>query len=58
MADAYATACMVMGFDKAKEFVENRSEIEAYFIYSGDDGSYMIYQTEGFKKSIVEEEVE
>ena len=54
LADAYATACMVMGFDKAKEFVEKTPEIEAYFIYSGNDGNFEIFQTEGFKKLIIE----
>ncbi len=54
IADAYATACMVMGFDKAKEFVENLPEIEAYFIYSGDNGEFEVYQTEGFKKLLDE----
>ena len=37
-ADAYATAFMVMGFDAAIEFVEARDDLEAYFIYSYDDG--------------------
>jgi len=56
LADAYATACMVMGFEKAKEFVESVDEIEAYFIYSGDDGNYEVYQTEGFKEGLVDKE--
>ena len=54
LADAYATACMVMGFDSAKYFVENNSDIEAYFIYSGPEGDFEIFQTEGFKKLVSE----
>ena len=34
-ADAYATACMVMGLEKAKAFVENQKGVDAYFIYGG-----------------------
>ncbi|MBS4012555.1 MAG: FAD:protein FMN transferase [Bacteroidetes bacterium] len=33
-ADAYATAFMVMGLEKAIEFVEAKQDIEAFFIYS------------------------
>jgi thiamine biosynthesis lipoprotein len=54
IADAYATACMVMGFDKAKEFVENTPEIEAYFIYSNESGGFETYHTAGFKSLLDE----
>jgi FAD:protein FMN transferase len=40
-ADAYATAFMVMGLDKAKDFLKNHSEMEAYFIYSDSTGKIM-----------------
>ncbi len=50
IADAYATTCMVMGFDLAKKFVEREKDVEAYFIYSGDNGSLQIYTTEGMAK--------
>ena len=33
LADAYATALMVMGKQKAKEFVKENTEIEAFFYY-------------------------
>lgn len=55
LADAYATACMVMGFEKAKKFVESNKEIEAYFILSGDENEFQIYETEGFKSYLVKE---
>lgn len=38
-ADAYATACMVMGLDKAKTLLENHGELLAYFIYAKPDGT-------------------
>ncbi len=37
-ADAYATAFMVMGLDASIKFVESRGDLEAYFIFSEDDG--------------------
>ncbi|MFP4288584.1 MAG: FAD:protein FMN transferase [Bacteroidales bacterium] len=39
-ADAYATAFMVMGLEKATEFVENRDDLMAFFIFSNPDGEY------------------
>ncbi|MBN2637728.1 MAG: FAD:protein FMN transferase [Bacteroidales bacterium] len=56
LADAYATAFMVMGYPKAREFVESHPEMEAFFIWSGKDGKFHNYATEGFKKVIVSED--
>ena len=52
-ADAWATAFMVMGLEKAKQFVESKSELEAFFIYSGEDGSLEIYATDGMKELLL-----
>jgi thiamine biosynthesis lipoprotein len=46
-ADAYATAFMVMGIQKAMIKAANIPEIEAYFIYSGQDGEMKVNYTEG-----------
>jgi len=51
-ADAYATACMVMGLDKAKEFIEGEKGVDAYFIYGDEYGSYQVWFTDGLKKYI------
>lgn len=48
-ADAYATACMVMGLDRAKEFVTNRPGIEAYFVFSSLTGEWEVWSTDGFQ---------
>jgi FAD:protein FMN transferase len=45
-ADAYATAFMVMGLEKAKLFLEENKDLQAYFIFSNDDGTYSSYATE------------
>jgi len=47
MADAWATAFMVMGLEKGKELLKSRKDLEAYFIYSADDGSLKTYITDG-----------
>lgn len=49
-ADAWATAFMVMGLEKAKQFVESKNELEAFFIFSGEDGSLESYATQGMKE--------
>ena len=35
-ADAYATYCMVLGFDEARTFIESRPDLEGYLIYDLD----------------------
>ena len=44
-ADAYATAFMVMGLDKAQALLARRPELRAYLIYAADDGSYAVWST-------------
>lgn len=51
-ADAYATAFMVLGLDSAKAVCHAHPELDAYFIYSKDDGKTDIYYTEGMEKYI------
>jgi thiamine biosynthesis lipoprotein len=51
-ADAYATACMVMGLEKAKAFVEGLPQTDAYFIYGEEDGTYQVWYTENLRKYI------
>ena len=54
LADAYATAFMVMGYKKSRAFVEQHPGLEAFFIWSAKDKSFKSYATPGFKKIIVE----
>lgn len=48
-ADAYATAFMVMGTEKAISFC-NEHDIDGYFIYSDDNGILKTKMTEGFRR--------
>lgn len=51
-ADAYATACMVVGLDSAKVLIENNPKLEAYFIYTDSADNYLDYTTVGLKGMI------
>ena len=53
-ADAYATGLMVMGLGEAKEFLSKHKELEAYLIFSDDEGNFRTYITEGLKSYIHE----
>jgi len=48
-ADALATACMSMGTEKAKRFIENSPDIEGFLIYS-EDKNLKSWQSSGFTK--------
>ena len=54
-ADGYATAFMVMGFEKARDFVENDLELEAFFIVDGGSGTFQTYATKGLEEIIEQE---
>ena len=48
-ADAYATAFMVMGIEKAMEICSSDDSIDAFFIYSDNDGTLKTAETAGMK---------
>ena len=41
-ADAYATAFMVLGYDRSAQIVKQHSELEAWFIIAGEDGKFVM----------------
>lgn len=43
MADAFATAFMVMGLEEAKKVLKTQPQLEAYFIYTDEKGEYAVY---------------
>lgn len=53
-SDAYATGVLVMGLEKAKEFLQQHQELQAYLIYSDDNGNYQVYETSKLKSIITE----
>lgn len=52
-ADALATAFMVMGLEKAKLFLAQYNQYQAYLI-SDEEGKYKVFQTEGLNEIIEE----
>ncbi|MEO9965680.1 MAG: FAD:protein FMN transferase [Reichenbachiella sp.] len=52
LADGYATACMVLGLEKSIEMIEKLNGIDAFFIYSGEDGTLKSYATAGIESQI------
>ena len=47
IADAWATACMVVGLEKAKVWIDNRSDIKGYLIYE-EDGEIKTWKSDDF----------
>lgn len=45
-ADAYATAFMVMGLERAQELLTRHPELSAYLIYADENGEYRIVSNE------------
>jgi FAD:protein FMN transferase len=56
MADGIATACMVMGKEKAIDFIQSHPELNAYFVFSDDNGNFMTWMSPDLKKKISEEQ--
>lgn len=52
-SDANATGVLVMGLEKATAFLQAHPELQAYLIYSDENGNYKVYQTPGMKSIIV-----
>jgi len=56
LADAYATACMVLGKEKSIELIEGDPQLECYLIYAAEDGSMETYLSSGLKGKTVNSE--
>lgn len=52
-ADAYSTACMVIGLEKSLELVEKHPELEGYFINTDANGKMAVKCSKGFEKHII-----
>ena len=49
-ADAFATACMVLGPEAALDLVEGRAELEGYFLVRAADGSLATLKSTGLRE--------
>ena len=52
-ADGFATAFMVLGMEEARRVLQSQPQLEAYFIYTDDEGHYRTWCTEGFESLII-----
>ena len=52
-ADAYATYCMVLGFEEARAFIEGRPDLEGYLIHDVD-GTMTEWASPGFTLHVTE----
>jgi thiamine biosynthesis lipoprotein len=57
-ADGLATACMVMGKEKAIDFIKSHKELDGYLIYSDDKGNFATWISENLKRNISENRAE
>lgn len=55
ISDATATGLMVMGLEKAKKYLRKHKEMQAYLIYSDDQGNFQIFETSKFRKLVYQE---
>ncbi len=53
VADAYATAFMVLGKERAIEVLDRHPELMAYFIYTDSAGTYQVWKSPGMEALIV-----
>lgn len=55
LADGYATAFMVMGVEKTKEFIQKHKELqlEAYLVFSNENDEWETWMSDGFSSLIV-----
>ena len=52
IADAYATYCMVIGFEEAKAFIESREDLEGCLVYD-DGGEFVTWCSAGLEPRTV-----
>jgi len=55
-ADAFATALMVMGFERSVAFASEPAAPDMYLIAGGDTTAFEIYSTEGFSRFLENEQ--
>jgi FAD:protein FMN transferase len=53
-ADGIATAMMVMGRERATEFIQKHKDLQAYFIYSDEKGNFKAWMSEKLRKDLNE----
>lgn len=52
-ADAYDTACMVLGLEGTKKLLREHPELDAYLVYREEGGALKVFMTEGVKQMLI-----
>jgi FAD:protein FMN transferase len=55
MADGIACGCMVMGTERAIDFINKHPQFSAYFVYSDDNGNFKTWVSPNLKDEVSEE---
>jgi len=55
VADAYATAFMVMGLEKAKQVLAENKDLAAYFIYTDEQNKTKVWYSDNIKSRMADE---
>jgi len=58
LADGYATAFMVMGVNKAKLILKHHPELQAFLIYSDENGKFKAYVSPGLNDMLEENSIQ
>lgn len=54
IADAYATAFMVLGLEKSLQVLDRHPELMAYFIHADKEGNYQVWKSPGIEALIAQ----
>lgn len=54
LADAYATAFMVLGFEASMQVLEQHPEIQVFFIYSNEEGEIETFTSQGLDLQVID----
>jgi thiamine biosynthesis lipoprotein len=58
LADAYATAFMVMGVTKARLILARHHELQVYLIYSDENGNFKTFVSPGMNDILEENAIQ
>jgi len=53
IADGFATAFMVLGLEKSEEILKNKKNLDAYLIFTDENGQYDVFYTPGLRKFLL-----
>ena len=53
-ADSYGTLCMILGLEESIRFLKEHPELQAYLVWSDEQGAYQTYMTPGMETWILE----